>query len=636
MAKTWQKDYRSIGRQFFRIIREKFKLEFTSGAERDRILKEWYMPFLDEEFSTAPDQVYPQLPPPSPMDVRDDEKPFTAEEEKAIVRLNQEQSLVKDKYGDRFPALPISSKPEVSYIEGEFRERPSSHSSVLIPVLVGALLMLVVMTGLAVWQRWGPFAPATQPPPTGQLTVALTTTSVSMATAFPSVTSMPSGTPLPLPSDTPIPPSPTSVPTATPMPLTPTSTIPPPTPTTGPSIAKDFPSGSCVQISSNNALAKPWQYAQGVSKDSSVRLENDPCAITVISGDGTDLTSNTYETAPTVGLAINGDFQVQAKLTFNPATDRQLAGLVVRDGADPGNFIGLIRQERSDFQEVALVHLKENHSQWLNTLRYSKPSIVMRITKRKDQMWLAFSEDGVNWFTPIAAYRVTYRQQPTIQLVSYGTDVNGTVATFSDVRIQVPIEDVPTGVPPFTGPDGSLDPRWGWYPGGSAANSKKVSLEGKLTIIAAPKSDLNTLSMPFVALPVSGNFEATIKVECDPQGYYHGAGFLLGPINDLTSWIGLRRSSTNHTQLIEAIEAHGTSWKERGSMPVTATSLYLRIRRVDALVSLEMSSDGISYVPVATDIVISLPEQLALMLPVESYDDDGMSATFSGFTLVNK
>lgn len=119
-------------------------------------------------------------------------------------------------------------------------------------------------------------------------------------------------TPVPLPSETPIPPEPTLVPTLV------------PSPTLDPLLFKDDFEGG---------LAEGWKWTRENKKTSS--FKNNPGWLEIIAGPGNvgggKLDNLLLRQIP------DGNFELETKIKFKPTGDYQIAGLLIYESA--GNFI---------------------------------------------------------------------------------------------------------------------------------------------------------------------------------------------------------------------------------------------------------------------------------------------------------
>lgn len=184
-----------------------------------------------------------------------------------------------------------------------------------------------------------------------------------------------------------------------------------------------------------------------------------------------------------------------------------------------------------------------------------------------------------------------------------------------------------------------LNPMFGWQPGNADVNSYDLTLEpGTLTLLAGGGTEQWQLtnSSPFIVLPVSGNFDVTVKMESSPTELYQRAGIGLRSAQDVNTWVNISR---NYHGAISGNEGIMVLSNQQGNSsllsntPYTAEVCFLKIERRGFEVSLSYSEDGTNWMVLEGNYAANFGDPVEIYLMSSSTSARGLTAQFSELTL---
>jgi regulation of enolase protein 1 (concanavalin A-like superfamily) len=188
----------------------------------------------------------------------------------------------------------------------------------------------------------------------------------------------------------------------------------------------------------------------------------------------------------------------------------------------------------------------------------------------------------------------------------------------------------------------SLNPMLSWQPGNAPANAYDLTLApGALTLTAGPGTDQWqwTNTGPFVVLPVSGDFDVTVKVKASPFEAFQRAGIGVRSTQDINSWVNISRnfhSGIAGSQGIMVLADQAGSSSLLNNVPYTGEECFLRIERHGSELNLSYSEDGTNWTVLQGNYVPAFADPVEVFLMASSSSAQGLIAQFSELTLTPK
>jgi hypothetical protein len=212
------------------------------------------------------------------------------------------------------------------------------------------------------------------------------------------------------------------------------------------------------------------------------------------------------------------------------------------------------------------------------------------------------------------------------------------------------------GIIPFVSEEDpkALNPVWTWLPGEHPDNAYSLKIEpGALTLMAGdstllfkePEEEEEQFLGPRLELPVSGDFEVQVRLRHEEGG--GGQNACLGARSFEEGGAALAMCRTGRSggydsygeyKSWEGIQVWGRKEGEEEGDWFTKESygdpdLYLKMVRLENLVSLYYSDDGDEWWPIEEEYVFRLPSEVNLFLVVYSDRSEGFIARFWDFIL---
>jgi regulation of enolase protein 1 (concanavalin A-like superfamily) len=187
----------------------------------------------------------------------------------------------------------------------------------------------------------------------------------------------------------------------------------------------------------------------------------------------------------------------------------------------------------------------------------------------------------------------------------------------------------------------SLNPLFGWQPGREGANSYDLTYEpGTLTLIAGAGTDLwqTNNSGPLIVLPVSGDFDVSVRVEADPVEIYQRAGIGVRSGQDANTWVNI---SHNYHGVIAGGEGIMVLGNQQGNSSLlnnisyTGDVSFFKIERRGPELSLFYSEDGTNWNLLQENYAANFVDPVEIFLMASSTSGQGLAARFSGLTLTS-
>lgn len=194
---------------------------------------------------------------------------------------------------------------------------------------------------------------------------------------------------------------------------------------------------------------------------------------------------------------------------------------------------------------------------------------------------------------------------------------------------------------PFADPANpkNLNPIFGWQPGSAIESAYDLELNpGELTLITGAHTDQwqQTTSLPLVIYPIKGNFEAQVRVQCNPIKNYQFAGIGIRSTENVHSWARTHLAYFKN-RLIGASDHRNGQQSFAVDIPYSGDSVYLKVSRYKSLATFSYSANGVNWVVLAKNIVVELPEDVEIYLFVfSSQNNSGFIAQFKDFSVIQK
>ncbi len=212
------------------------------------------------------------------------------------------------------------------------------------------------------------------------------------------------------------------------------------------------------------------------------------------------------------------------------------------------------------------------------------------------------------------------------------------------------------GIIPFVSAEdpAALNPVWTWLPGEHPDNAYSLKIEpGALTLMAGDNTLLfkeaeveeEQFLGPRLALPVSGDFEVQVKLRHEEGGGGQNACLGVRSFEEGGAALAMCRTgrsggydSYGEYKSWEGIRIWGRKeGEEEGDWfaqeSYSDPDLYLKMARLENLVSFYYSWDGDEWRPIEEEYVFRLPSEVSLFLVVYSDRSEGFIARFWDFSL---
>ena len=236
------------------------------------------------------------------------------------------------------------------------------------------------------------------------------------------------------------------------------------------------------------------------------------------------------------------------------------------------------------------------------------------------------------------------------------TAIQATVEALEAERLQLlsqptvtPVPAEPTATDATNGGDllsfsdpndpNALNPMLGWQPGNAGANAYDLTLEpGTLTLIAGAGTEQWQLtnSAPIIVLPVSGDFDVSVKVETSLFEIFQRAGIGVRSSQDPNTWVNISRNFHNGISGNQGIMVLGNQQGNSSllsNIPYTGEVCFLKIERRGPSLSLSYSEDGTNWTVLEGNYVANFVDPVEIFLMASSTSGQGITAQFSDLSL---
>lgn len=193
----------------------------------------------------------------------------------------------------------------------------------------------------------------------------------------------------------------------------------------------------------------------------------------------------------------------------------------------------------------------------------------------------------------------------------------------------------------FTDPNdpNALNPTFVWQPGSAGANAYDLTLEpGTLTLIAGGGTQQwqGTNTSPFIVLPVSGNFDVSVRLETSPVEDFQRAGIGVRSSQDINTWANISRNYHNGISGSQGIMVLSN---QQGNSSLLSNAAYagvvsfFKIERRGPALSLSYSEDGTNWIVLEPNYVANFGDPVEIFLMASSTSGRGLTAQFSDLSL---
>lgn len=255
-----------------------------------------------------------------------------------------------------------------------------------------------------------------------------------------------------------------------------------------------------------------------------------------------------------------------------------------------------------------------------------------------------------------AVFLLWQRLQQSTQQISV---LQATLDTLENERLQVLSQPTVTPIAPeitvtasaneanllsFSDPNDPsvLNPEFSWQEGNPGANAYDLTREpGTLTLVAGAGTEQwqQTNTGPFIVLPVSGDFDVSVRMEASPVELYQRAGIGIRSSQDMNTWVNISR---NYHGVISGNQGIMVLANQQGNsvllnnVPYTGELCFFKIERRGSEVSLSYSEDGTTWNVLQANYVANFGDPVELFLMASSTSGQGLTAQFSDLTLTPK
>jgi hypothetical protein len=174
-------------------------------------------------------------------------------------------------------------------------------------------------------------------------------------------------------------------------------------------------------------LASWWQWYAGSSTASAYELTNDPNALTMLVGPGTDQWGSN-KSALYVSYAISGDFEVEVKLKVYALTRWIVGGLGIMSSQDQERWIRIV------YALDNKVYLNRN-GQHLVITPYFDHEVYFKLRRNGSMISAYYSASGEDWTVLKENYQYELPPAVKIYLLGFTQLSSGDVIQFQDLKL---------------------------------------------------------------------------------------------------------------------------------------------------------------------------------------------------------
>lgn len=193
----------------------------------------------------------------------------------------------------------------------------------------------------------------------------------------------------------------------------------------------------------------------------------------------------------------------------------------------------------------------------------------------------------------------------------------------------------------FTDPNdpNALNPTLVWQPGSAGVNAYDLTLGPEsLTLIAGGGTDQwqGTNTGPFIVLPVSGDFDVSVRVETSPVEIFQRAGIGVRSSQDINTWANISRNYHNAIsggQGIMVLSNQQGNSSLLGNVAYAGEVCFFKIERRGPSLNLSYSEDGTNWIVLEPNYVANFGDPVEIFLMASSTSGRGLTAQFSEFSL---
>jgi hypothetical protein len=174
-------------------------------------------------------------------------------------------------------------------------------------------------------------------------------------------------------------------------------------------------------------LAPWWEWYAGSSASSAYELTDDPNALTLLVGPGTDQWGSN-NSAPYVSYTISGDFDVEVKLKVYALTKWIVGGLGIMSSDDEERWIRIV------YALDNKVYLNKN-GQHLVITPYLDHEVYFKLRRQGSLISAYYSASGEDWTILKENYEYDLPSEVKIYLLGFTQLASGDVIQFQDLKV---------------------------------------------------------------------------------------------------------------------------------------------------------------------------------------------------------
>jgi len=209
-----------------------------------------------------------------------------------------------------------------------------------------------------------------------------------------------------------------------------------PTPTLKPA-PQIIPFGSS---SDPNLLNTVFGWQPGNSPTNAYDLASSPNGLTLTANGHTDQWAE-LDSQPVISYPLEGNFETQVKLVFNPMWGHELAALGVRSAQDHhtwlrlGSVYAVFSQGSGPEQHIVLDIDGQGKGNKIKTSPYAENTVYLKIERRGSVFDFYYSSDGDNWTALQTGYIADMPANVEVFLTVGSWGDGGTSAKFYDFKV---------------------------------------------------------------------------------------------------------------------------------------------------------------------------------------------------------
>jgi regulation of enolase protein 1 (concanavalin A-like superfamily) len=203
-----------------------------------------------------------------------------------------------------------------------------------------------------------------------------------------------------------------------------------------PQSRKTYVAGDSVPLETSANLNADMGWFPGISSSSSFQVRDGH--LTIISGPRTNIWG-TENTAPRVEFLIVGKLDTQVRVNFNGSERWQVAGIGLRSGTDPRDWIMLrLVSSGNNQRSIEVTRTLDNGSEAVASIPYSGTTLYLSIKREEPLISFYYSTDEDELKPVLENFVMGLPENNWLFLSTFSTTDNGIQGTFSELTLSSP------------------------------------------------------------------------------------------------------------------------------------------------------------------------------------------------------